>query len=175
MAAEVYRRLCEAMIKRGGEYPGMEIPEFYALVEELFTPQEAEVYLAIPRGYHPANVIAAELDKVEEEVASILEDMANKGLCGAGRMGETTFYGCLPFVPGIFEFQFMRGTDTPEDKKIARLIHAYKAVVDAAKGHRRLGFQRQGSFRSIVKYKPAIPSTHMIRSHPISRNTSLSL
>ena len=130
---EVYRRLCEAMAKRGGEYPGMEIPEFYALAEALFTPEEAEVYLAIPRGYHPANAVAAEMDKRPEEVELVLEAMANKGLCGAGNMGDTTFYGSLPFVPGIFEFQFMRGTNTSKDKKLARLIHDYKAAVDAAK------------------------------------------
>jgi len=139
-AAEVYRRLCEAMAKRGGEYPGMEIPEFYALAEALFTPEEAEAYLAIPRGYHPANAIAAEMDKRVEEVEIILEALADKGLCGAGKMGDTTFYGCLPFAPGIFEFQFMRGTNTSKDKKLARLIHDYKAALDAAKGPQKVTF-----------------------------------
>jgi Pyruvate/2-oxoacid:ferredoxin oxidoreductase delta subunit len=134
MPAKVYRKLCDAMTKRGGEYPGMDIPEFYALVEELFTTEETAVYLAIPRGYHPANAIAAEMGKPEEEVALVLEAMADKGLCGAGKMGDTTFYGSLPFVPGIFEFQFMRGTNTAKDKKLARLIHDYKAAVNAAKG-----------------------------------------
>ena len=140
MPAKVYRQLCEAMAKRGGEYPGMDIPEFYALVEELFTTEEAAVYLAIPRGYHPANAIAAEIGKTEEEVVLVLEAMADKGLCGAGKMGDTTFYGSLPFVPGIFEFQFMRGTNTAKDKKLARLIHDYKAAVNAAKGSPKVAF-----------------------------------
>jgi electron transport complex protein RnfB len=139
-ASEVYRQLCEAMAKRGGEYPGMDIPEFYALVEELFTPEEAEVLIAIPRGYHPASAIAAEMGKREKEVAPILEAMADKGLCGAGKMGDTTFYGTLAFVPGIFEFQFMRGTNTARDKKLARLIHDYKAATDAVKGPPKVTF-----------------------------------
>ena len=50
MAAEVYQQLCEAMATRGVEYQGMNIPEFFAVVEELFTPEEANVFLAIPRG-----------------------------------------------------------------------------------------------------------------------------
>jgi Pyruvate/2-oxoacid:ferredoxin oxidoreductase delta subunit len=140
MTLEVYRHLSEAMAKRGGEYPGMDIPEFYALVEELFTPQEAEVFLAIPRGYHPASAIAAQMDKPEEEVAPTLEAMADKGLCSAGKMGDVTFYGTMPFVPGIFELQFMRGTSTEKDKKLAKLIHDYKAVIDAAKGAPKIGF-----------------------------------
>ena len=140
MPAKVYQQLCEAMAKRGGEYPGMDIPEFYALAEALFTTEEAAVYLAIPRGYHPANAIAAEIGKPEKEVKPVLEAMADKGLCGAGKMGDTAFYGSLPFVPGIFEFQFMRGTSTAEDKKLARLIHDYKAAVNAAKGSPKVTF-----------------------------------
>jgi len=139
-AAEVYRRLCKAMEKRGGEYPGMEIPEFYDLVKELFTTEEAEVCLAIPRGYHPASAIAVELGKQPEEVELVLEAMANKGICVAGKLGDTTFYGSVPFVPGIFEFQFMRGTNTPKDKKLARLIHDYKAAVDSFKGPAKVTF-----------------------------------
>ena len=140
MPEEVYRRLCKAMVRRGLEYRGMDIPEFYALAEELFTPEEAEVTLAIPRGYHPASAVAKQIGKREEEVEPILEAMADKGLCFAGKVGDTTFYGSLPFVPGIFDFQFMRGTNTEKDKKLARLIHDYKAAMDAAKGPQKVTF-----------------------------------
>jgi Pyruvate/2-oxoacid:ferredoxin oxidoreductase delta subunit len=140
MPAEVYRQLCEAMAKRGVEYRGIDIPEFYAVAEELFTPEEADVFLAIPRGYHPANTIAAKMGKREEEVEPVLESMADKGLCGAGKMGDTTFYTSLPFVPGIFELQFTRGTATEKDKKLAKLIHDYKAAVDAVQGPAKVTF-----------------------------------
>lgn len=140
MAAEVYRQFCEIMAKRGGRYPGMDIPEFYALMEALFTVEEAAVFLAIPRGLHPASTIAAQMGQKEEDVAPILETMADKGLCRAGEMDGTRFYGSIPFVPGIFEFQFMRGTKTERDKKLARLIHDYKTAVDAAKGPPKITF-----------------------------------
>ena len=45
MSKEVYKELLEVMKKRGGGYSGMDIPEFYDLVEELFTPEEAEINL----------------------------------------------------------------------------------------------------------------------------------
>lgn len=140
MTEDVYRQLCETMAKRGGRYPGLDIPQFYELTHELFTPDEAAVCNAMPKGPNPASVIAEEMGKSEEEIAPILETMADKGLCTAIRMGNTTLYGRLPFVVGIFEFQFMRGTDTDRDKKLAKLIHAYKAAVDAAKGPPKVTF-----------------------------------
>jgi len=118
----------------------MDIPEFYELVEELFTPEEAEVYMAIPRGFSPASTIAENVDKSEGEVAAVLESMADKGLCTAGRLGETNLYGAPPFVPGIFEFQFMRGTSTQRDRKLAKLIHAYKAAVHENRGPQKISF-----------------------------------
>jgi len=99
MTQKVYKQLCEATGKRGGMYPGMDIPEFYELAEELFTPEEAGVYMSIPRGFSPATIIAENMGKSEEEVASVLETMADKGLCSAGRMGETTFYGAAILNP----------------------------------------------------------------------------
>ena len=36
------------MKKRGGRWSGMDIPEFYEMVEELFTPEEAEVNNTLP-------------------------------------------------------------------------------------------------------------------------------
>lgn len=140
MTEEVYERLYKSLAQRGGRYPGMDIPEFYDLAKELFTPEEAAVYVAIPRGFSPANVIAKEMGRPEEEVAQILETMADKGLCTAGRMGDTTFYGAPPLVPGIFEFQFMRGTSTDKDRRLAKLVHAYKEAVDTIQGPVKVTF-----------------------------------
>jgi Pyruvate/2-oxoacid:ferredoxin oxidoreductase delta subunit len=66
--------------------------------------------------------------------------MADKGLCSAGKMGDTTFYGSLPFVPGIFDLQYMRGTNTEKDKRLAKLIHDYKSAVDAVTGPPKITF-----------------------------------
>ncbi|MBI5967517.1 MAG: hypothetical protein HY882_06655 [Deltaproteobacteria bacterium] len=41
MSDETYRKLCEAMSKMEGRYPGMDIPEFYEIARELFRAEEA--------------------------------------------------------------------------------------------------------------------------------------
>jgi Pyruvate/2-oxoacid:ferredoxin oxidoreductase delta subunit len=140
MTTNIYRNLCETLAQRGGRYPGIDIPEFYALMEMLFTAEEAEVYCAIPRGFNPASTIAKAIDKPKDKVAAILETMADKGLCTAGKFESTSFYGAPLLVPGIFEFQFMRGTNTEKDHKLAKLIHEYKDAVDKIQGPPKVTF-----------------------------------
>lgn len=137
MGEDVYRQLCVTMANRGGMYPGLDIPEFYPLARELFTEEEAAVCNALPRGLNPASVIAKEMGRDEKEVASLLETMADKGLCVAGKKGDITVYAGLPFVPGVFEYQFMRGTATERDRSLARLIRAYKEAYNDRVGPKR--------------------------------------
>lgn len=131
MAEKVYREMCERLAGRGGQYPGKDIAQFYALVEELFTRKQAAVYNAIPKGFHSAAAIAREMGKDADEIEPILEEMALRGLCITSLVNGVTVYSAPVFVPGIFEYQFMRGTKTERDRKLARLIHAYKEAVDA--------------------------------------------
>lgn len=140
MTEQVYRELCETMAKRGGRYPGRDIPEFFDLVKVLFTPEEAEVSNAMPRGVSTAAMVAEAMGKDEVEVAQTLEQMADKGLCFSIQQEGTRYYGGPPFVPGIFEYQFMRGTTTDRDRELARLIHAYKQALDATVGIPKASF-----------------------------------
>jgi Pyruvate/2-oxoacid:ferredoxin oxidoreductase delta subunit len=130
MSQEVYRQLLEVMKKRGGNYAGMDIPEFFNFVEELFTPQEAEINNAMPRSFFTAKTLAETTGQEEKEIATILEVMADKGLCLALNTDQGPVYQSARFMPGILEFQFMPGKTTDRDKKIARLIHAYKKAFD---------------------------------------------
>lgn len=135
MTQDPYKELCQAMAERGGPYPGMDIPEFYSLARELFSPDEAKVCASMPRRPSSVSLIASQLGLEEKELEKILEAMADKGLCGTvkGPEGET-LYMSLPFVPGIFEYQFMRGTSTERDRRIAILIREYKKAVEAKRG-----------------------------------------
>ena len=112
MPAKVYKDLLEVMIKRGGRWSGMDIPEFYDMVEELFTPEEAEVNNAFPRGPLTAKDLAKQMDRDEPEIEEILEAMANKGLCTAVMFDGTVFYQGARFAIGILEFQFMPGDNS---------------------------------------------------------------
>ncbi len=95
---------------------------------------------AQPRGLHPPGRIAEAAEMDEARVAAILERMAGKGLCFTLEKDGRTLYAPLPFVPGMFEYQFMRGADTDRDRRIARLICRYKEAFDAAQGVPRESF-----------------------------------
>ncbi len=130
MVQDVYRQLLDVMRSRGGAYAGADIPEFYEMVEALFTPQEAAVNNLMPKGPFTAGQMAQILDQDEKSTARILETMADKGLCMAVTMDGVVFYKSSRFMIGILEFQFMPGRITERDRKIARLIHAYKTAVN---------------------------------------------
>jgi electron transport complex protein RnfB len=140
MESQVYKDMFDVMTKRGGPYTGVDIPEFYALVQELFTPEEAELNNALPRNPVTAAEIAKEKGKSEAEVTALLEGMANKGLCIAFRSEGKTYYQGAAFMPGIFEYQFVGGRATEREKKIARLIYAYKEAYSAVKGEQPISF-----------------------------------
>jgi Pyruvate/2-oxoacid:ferredoxin oxidoreductase delta subunit len=140
MVDEIYKRLMDKFAKKGGRYPGMDIPEFYELASELFTPEEALVATAMPKGFSTAEQLAPTLDKSKEEVAATLETMTSKGLLLAISMNGTETYSLPPFVPGIFEYQFLRGTSTERDRKLAKLIGAYRQAVNAVQGIPKISF-----------------------------------
>jgi len=140
MRTEVYKQLCEVMKNRRGPYAGADIPEFYDLVEALFTPEEAAVNNAMPRTPARAGEIAAAMGRDENEIKNMLETMADKGLCRTFVAKGVRYYQGEPFIPGIFEYQFLPGKTTDRDKQIARLIHAYKQAYEAVKGETRMTF-----------------------------------
>jgi Pyruvate/2-oxoacid:ferredoxin oxidoreductase delta subunit len=140
MTAQVYKDMLDVMVKRGGPYSGADIPEFYSLMEELFTPEEARVNNAMPRQPVTAADVAKQMGRNEGEIKAFLESMADKGLCSTVVQGKERFYQGVPFMPGIFEFQFMPGRATERDRKIANLIHDYKKAYLSAKGAPKAGF-----------------------------------
>ena len=131
MSQEIYKDLLKVMKKRGGSYAGLDIPEFFAMVEVMFTPEEAEINNAMPRGPFTAAGLAEGVGKDVTVVETILEGMADKGLCMALKMEGTQYYQSARFMPGILEYQFMSGKTTARDKQMARLIHDYEKAFDA--------------------------------------------
>jgi hypothetical protein len=118
----------------------MDIPEFYELARELFTPEEASVAAAMPKGFCTAEQLSEPLKKSREEIEATLQTMTMKGLLLSFSMEGTEAYSLPPFVPGIFEYQFMRGTKTEKDRKLARLISNYRKAVDAINGIPKISF-----------------------------------
>ncbi|MEW6671306.1 MAG: 4Fe-4S dicluster domain-containing protein [Thermodesulfobacteriota bacterium] len=133
MPATVYKQMLDVMAGRGGPYAGLDIPEFYALAEALFTPQQAEINNALTRVPATAADIAGRIQKDEARTAALLNDMADQGLCFTTVTDGIRYYQGVPFMPGIFEYQFLPGRSSEREKKIAALIHIYKKAFTAAK------------------------------------------
>ncbi|MEE8399133.1 MAG: hypothetical protein V3S89_09005 [Desulfobacterales bacterium] len=131
MSDTVYKALLTVMQKRGGSYAGMDIPEFFDMVEVLFTPEQAAVNNALPTRPTAAVQVAELMGRDATEIESILESMANSGLCAAHEREGKMHYVAVPFMIGIMEFQFMRGTATDRDKKVAQAIDTYKKAYNA--------------------------------------------
>lgn len=140
MNPSVYEELLKVMQLRRGPYAGLDIPEFFNLVEELFTPEEAEVNNALDKKPETLEQIAQKLHRDPKQLHHLLEAMAGKGLCATFiRSGRRVYQG-LPFMPGIFEYKFIAGNDSVHYRKLARLIHDYKKAYTAAKGLEIIAF-----------------------------------
>jgi len=127
----VYQRLGETMAKRG-RGGTVTVPEYDRMLRVLFTPEEAEVNNAMPPGVFTPDVIAAQTGINIADVTAILEGMADKGLCLSFVRKGIRLYNGPPLMPGIFEFQFMRGAKTPRDYEIARAINSYRKAAAVA-------------------------------------------
>ena len=105
MSAQVYKDMIEVTAKRGMMFGGMDIPEYYSVVEELFTPEEAAINNAMPPGTFTAADLAGIMERDEAGMADMLKSMADKGLCVSYTKDGVRLFRGAPFMPGIFEFQ----------------------------------------------------------------------
>ena len=125
MTDPVYDRLADALNARGGATRGVKCEEFFALLQELFAPEEAEVAASMPMGPVTAESLAATTGREPEELGAVLERMASRGVLFSRDRDGQRFYTVMVLVPGIFEMQFMSGEVSDRTKKIARLFDEY--------------------------------------------------
>jgi len=154
MAEAVYEKLADALSMRGGAVPVIKCQEFFALLEELFTPQEAELAIKMPITPIPAETLAKEIVGDDpKEVKSLLETMADRGTVFTVDRDGQRFYVLMPLIPGIFEMQFMGGEVSERTKKLARLFDGYFDLArDAEARHPAVS---EG--RTIVPFARVIP------------------
>jgi Na+-translocating ferredoxin:NAD+ oxidoreductase subunit B len=121
-----YIKLAEAMNLRNMTLPSAPIPEFFTLVQELFTPEEAEIACAMPVGYSSIEQIAAKLPGTSiAELAPKLETMADKFVIEIRENNGKKSYELLPFIPGITELTGLGGFANEHDIKVHKLVMEY--------------------------------------------------
>jgi len=129
MAEDVYVRLGERLNKNFMKLPlGEPVLDF---LRQVFTPEQAQIAADLPMGAHPLAYLAGVLNRDAEELDAVFDRMADRGLIFIHRDDDgVSYYSLPPFFPGIVEFQTMRGTETAEDKQIARTVKAMMDYLD---------------------------------------------
>ncbi len=123
MSEDIYFKLGERL----NQYPVkmLLVEPFLKILREFYTEEEARLGSVFPMGSHPASDLAEKLGRDEGPLTDLLETMADKGMVFVTKEAGTSKYALTPFVPGVVEFQLMRGTDTPKDRKVARMMEDF--------------------------------------------------
>lgn len=128
MRIDLYDQLAEAIKRKGGGIPAVNCREFCAVVDELFTREEAELAIMMPDTLVSAEMLSARSTIDLQKTAELLDTMTRKGLLFSTNRQGTRLYTLLAFVPGIFENQFNTGPVDAHAKKLARIFDDYLAA-----------------------------------------------
>lgn len=128
---EVYKLLAERLNKNPVGAPINET--LMEILHKLYTTSEAMVGSKFP--IYPVKLEQlVELTGIEkEQLKSILNNMANKGLVIDIPRKNTFYYILSPMVIGFFEYTFMRARDDIEIKDLAKLFNKYFQDKDVVK------------------------------------------
>jgi NAD-dependent dihydropyrimidine dehydrogenase PreA subunit len=125
----VFEMLAKHLSRLGMGYPDNE--DLIAILEENFSPLEAEVALAIPNTVIPLTPVgldeihqSSELSK--EDLKNVLEGLASRGMVFSGEteQGETG-YALHQVGFGFPQTFFWKGEDTPHARKMAKMLAKY--------------------------------------------------
>jgi Pyruvate/2-oxoacid:ferredoxin oxidoreductase delta subunit len=120
MTEEIYMQLANRLDSLPNGYPPTEDGVELRLLEKLFSPEEAELAENLRLTLETPKEIATRLGRDRREIKPMLKTMARKGLIKAGRADNGLGYGLLPFVVGIYEYQF-----ASIDAEFAQLFEDY--------------------------------------------------
>lgn len=136
---EAYDKLIDSLNMRGGSLVAQKCDELYALLTEIFTAEEADLFSKMPFASSSPEQIADNAGKSTEDTVKMLELMADKGLITTRDREGRRVYAAIPLVPGIFEFQLMKGGTSEQDIKLARLFEDYFLKMrDMPQGDRKM-------------------------------------
>ena len=116
-----YRCLARSLDALPNRYPPAEDESDLRLLAKIFTPAEASLAADLSAELEQPAQIAERLGRDLRETASLLKEMAKKGLISLGKTAEGRLgFGLRPFVVGIYEAQIGR-----IDAEMAQLFETY--------------------------------------------------
>ncbi len=133
---DIYEMLRARLDDLATGYPATESKVEIRLLKRLFTEEEAELYLQLSPFLEKPKDVAKRLNRDVEELAPILERMAQKGHLFRKRKGDRVRYSAVPYVVGIYEFQlgrmdkeFARDHEEYFDTAFGKTIQSFKTPV----------------------------------------------
>ena len=170
MADPIYEKLADAVNARTG-YPCMKCPELYAILEFLYTPEEAEFATKLPMSLGTVEKIARKIGCSPEDAERLLEGMANKALVFTDDSRGVKAYVLVPLLPGTFEVHFMRGGTDDKTKELARLFQNYFTAVEKVRVKVPASALGRGytavPFSRVISVEEEIPAG--VQIHPYDR------
>jgi electron transport complex protein RnfB len=121
MSTDTYSKLREHLHNLPGGFPSTKAGHEINILEKLFSPEEAELAMALRPVLEDVATIAGRLSMSKSEAAEKIENLARKGLIYRVKKGNDTKYMAISFVIGIFEFQL-----GSIDREFAELYEKYK-------------------------------------------------
>jgi Fe-S-cluster-containing hydrogenase component 2 len=120
---DVFRQLGEKIDSLTLRAPWSET--FRRILEELYSRDEAEVFVAMPYGFASLSRIARTTGREEAALRNTLENMTDRGLVIDFLFGDEYQYMPSPIAIGLFEFSMMRTGPDVDSKKLGKLFHEY--------------------------------------------------
>lgn len=123
MVKDIYRKLLGKIDKHPMGAPSH--PAIFAILKELFTPDEARLASRMSLKALDAPDIAERGEMLLEQAVSLLESMADKGIIYCIKTKGLVRYALMPPMPGFFEFSLVKGSDTPRNRRLGKLWDEY--------------------------------------------------
>ena len=125
MNHEIYDELAQALNERKPHFHCVPSDEYYALISEYFTPEEAEIACSMPIEPITAEELAGLSGMNCDDLSQKLENMAAGGLVRVIEKEGKKYYELLPLAPGIIELDFIDGHIDDQLKRRAGLLSNY--------------------------------------------------
>ena len=126
MSHEIYDELAGALNERRPHIPMVHCEEFYELIGEFFTPEQAVIASNMPIEPISPEELAGRMQGVDAtQLEMKLEEMADKGVVQVKERDGKKLYELLPFAPGFVEFELLPGKMDDHSRRIYTLLRNY--------------------------------------------------
>jgi Na+-translocating ferredoxin:NAD+ oxidoreductase subunit B len=105
MTQDLFRLLQERLDQYSMGFPATASGIELRILRYLFSEEDARMFLSMTHNLETPGSVASRLGLPRENVATRLDEMAERGLLFRLKKGDGAKYAAIPFVHGLFEFQ----------------------------------------------------------------------